>query len=163
MGNKKLLLGMVALVLFVAVAGVAAYKVWPLLNPELEYIAALDDDCDLRGGPCQSVLPDNALVSFAIEPREIPLVQPLKLTVDVTGVEVDSVEIDFAGVDMNMGYNRPKLEKTGDGQFAGEGILPVCVRDAMEWEARVLLKTDDGLVAAPYRFITVKPGMALPQ
>jgi len=28
----------------------------------------------------------------------------------------------------------------------------------MLWEARVLLKTDRGLVAAPFRFWTVRPG-----
>jgi hypothetical protein len=32
----------------------------------------------------------------------------------------------------------------------------------MEWEARVLIQTDEGLVSAPYRFITVKPGMEPP-
>jgi hypothetical protein len=60
---------------------------------------------------------------------------------------------------MNMGFNRPTLQEQTPGHYSGEGRLPVCVRDAMEWEARVLIETDDGLVSAPYRFITVKPGM----
>jgi hypothetical protein len=44
------------------------------------------------------------------------------------------------GVDMNMGFNGFKLSCAGDGVFTGEGILPVCLRDAMEWETKVLTK-----------------------
>lgn len=161
--KKSSLLWLAVAGLFVVVALIAAYKVWPLLNPELAYQAALDKSCDLRAGPCRSELPDGGSVTFGIEPREIPVVKPLKLEVRVSGLDVSEVEIDFSGVDMNMGFNRPKLQRVGDGHFAGDGMLPVCVRDAMEWEARVLMKTRSGLFAAPYRFITVKPGMDVPQ
>ncbi len=146
----------------VAVAAVAVYKSWPLLFPEIHLVAPLNSDCDLRAGPCVSPLPDGASVSFAIEPRSIPVVRTLQFQVQVEGLDVKRVEIDFSGVDMNMGFNRPALEKQQEGRFAGKGMLPVCVRDAMEWEAKVLLHTDQGLVSAPYRFITVKPGMELP-
>ncbi len=160
MYKKSGLLWLAAL-LFVVVAVVAAYKVWPLLYPEILYTAALDSSCDLRNGPCRSALPDGGSVSFAIAPREIPVVQPLKLEVTASGIDVDAVEVDFIGVDMNMGFNRPKLNKDDEGRFSGDGILPVCVRNAMEWEARVLLKTDAGLYAVPFRFITLKPGVSL--
>jgi hypothetical protein len=146
-------------VLFLIVSVVAVYKVWPLLYPESVEQAALDPNCDLRAGPCTSTLPSGGKVSFGIEPREIPLVKPLQLKVTVEGREVKNAEIDFVGVDMNMGYNRPKLAAQGGGAFTGDGILPVCVRDAMEWEARVMLNTDSGLVSAPFRFITVKSGV----
>jgi hypothetical protein len=33
-------------------------------------------------------------------------------------------------------------------------MLPVCVRDRMTWEARVLLTTPRGLIDAPFRFTT---------
>jgi hypothetical protein len=91
------------------------------------------------------------------------VVQPLQLQVELTGLEAKRVQVDFSGVDMNMGFNRPNLEHQGGGRFAGEARLPVCVRDAMEWEARVLIQTDAGLISAPFRFITVKPGMELPE
>ena len=149
-------------VLFAVVAGVAVYKVWPLLNPRVAEVAPLDPDCDLRAGPCAVRLEDGTRISFAIEPREIPVVQPLTLDVAVEGRDVLGVEVDFTGVDMNMGFNRPRLEPSGAGRYSGGGMLPVCVRGAMEWEARVLVRTDEGLVAAPFRFITVKPGAAFP-
>jgi hypothetical protein len=99
---------------------------------------------------------------LSIEPRSIPVVRPLHFAVDLVGLDAQRVQIDFSGVDMNMGFNRPTLQEQNPGQFTGEGRLPVCVRDAMEWEARVLIQTDEGLVSAPYRFITVKPGMEPP-
>ena len=75
--------------------------------------------------------------------------------------DAETVEVDLQGLDMNMGFNRPKLASLGDGHFRGEGMLPVCVRDAMEWEAKVLVHSDDGLRAAPFRFITVKDGASV--
>ena len=163
MANTTRVLWSAAILLFLAVAGVAVYKVWPLLNPTLSEVATLDPDCDLRAGPCTGQLADGTRITFGIEPREIPVVQPLNLEVTVEGREIFGVEVDFTGVDMNMGFNRPKLERVGEGRYSGGGILPVCIRNAMEWEARVLASTENGLVAAPFRFITVKPGGALPK
>ena len=72
------------------------------------------------------------------------------------------VLVDFTGVDMNMGFNRVELQPQGDSGFAGEGMLPVCVRMRMQWQARVLMETERGLVSADYRFWTARPGEALP-
>lgn len=149
--------------LFLAAAAVAVYKVWPLLNPRVMEVAPLDPGCDLRAGPCVVQLEDGTRISFGIEPREIPVVQPLNLEVIVEGRGVSDVEVDFAGVDMNMGFNRTQLERSAEGRYSGSGMLPVCIRGAMEWEARVLARTDEGLVAAPFRFITVKPGAVYPK
>ncbi|MES9903062.1 MAG: hypothetical protein ABW168_10300 [Sedimenticola sp.] len=160
--RSRLILWLLAGLLFAAVAGVAVYKVRPLLNPQIDLLAALDRECDLRAGPCSSELPGGGRITFAIEPRSIPLLKPLQLQVDVEGVPVESVAVDFVGIGMEMGFNRPKLTALSTGRFTGEGMLPVCVRDAMEWEARVLVQSEQGLAAAPYRFITVKPGAEAP-
>ena len=156
------LLWSLAGLLFLIVAVVAVYKAKPLLFPDIQVSASLNPDCDLRAGPCASRLPEGGVISFAVEPRSIPVIKPLALRVAVTGLEARAVEVDFVGVDMNMGFNRTALEMHEPGLYRGEGMLPVCVRDAMEWEARVLVYTDAGLVSAPYRFITVKPGVELP-
>jgi hypothetical protein len=37
-------------------------------------------------------------------------------------------------------------------------MLPVCVRERMTWEARVLLHLPDGTLAAPFRFETTRRG-----
>ena len=148
------LLWVIAVLLLVAVVAVAVYKAWPVLNPTLAEVAALHPSCDLRAGPCDARFAGGESVRFAIEPQTIPVVTPLRLLVQTTGFEVRAVEVDFAGVDMNMGYNRAGLESVGPGLYEGKGTLPVCVRAHMEWEARVLVHTAEGISAAPFRFET---------
>jgi len=152
------LLWALGVLLFLAMALVAWIKVRPLLYPEVAVEAPLNSDCDLRVGPCEAVFPDGARVAFELSPRGIPLVEELRISVRSEGIDAGDVEVDFAGVDMNMGFNRVHLELVGPGEFAGSGVLPVCVRRRMSWEAKVLLHTDDGLLAAPFRFETYRSG-----
>lgn len=114
------------------------------------------DGCDLQQGPCSRELPGGGRVTFEILPRPIPLVKPLQLRVEVEGRPVRKVEVDFSGVTMNMGYNRPKLHQTAPGRFEGEGLLPVCIRQRMDWEAKVLLHLPHEVLAVPWRFDTFK-------
>jgi len=151
-------LWLLAATLFLAVIAVALYKMWPQLNPELVAEAPLNRECDLRAGPCIGLVPGGE-ISFSIEPRDIPLLKTLQLGVGLKGLSAHSVDVDFLGIGMHMGFNRSRLRAEGDGHFSGSGVLPVCIRDAMEWEARVLVHTDKGVVAAPFRFITAKHGL----
>lgn len=134
----------------------AAYKVWPILHPPLVRIATPDRGCDLRAGPCKAFFPDGGWVSFAIKPRAIPIVTPLWLDVKVSGLDATAVEVDFVGVDMNMGFNRVSLRETQVDRYTGQGMLPVCVRTRMTWEARVLIHTPEGILAAPFQFETTR-------
>lgn len=147
--------------LFLALIAVAVYKFQPLLNPELAAVAPVDPDCDLRSGPCVGKFPDGSEVSFSIEPRSIPLVKPLQLKATINGVSAHGVEVDFIGLNMEMGFNRSRLKPEGDGSFGGSGVLPVCIMTVMEWEARVLVQTEHGLIAAPFRFKTTREGYPL--
>ena len=159
--SRRLLWG-VAIFLFAGLTGVAMVRVWPLMNPDVTDSATADSDCDLRAGPCTSSLPGGGSISLSITPDTIPVLKPLTLEVTLDGLEAGSVEVDFQGIDMNMGFNRSRLDPHGEGIYSGTATIPVCIRDAMEWEARVLARTDKGLVAAPFRFITVKPGVDIP-
>jgi hypothetical protein len=135
---------------------VAAYKFKELLKPNVAVTMAVDESCDLRKGPCTSNLPHGGKVSFTINPNDIQILKPLILQVKTEGVEVSNVEVDFIGVGMEMGYNRSKLTEIEKKKYSGKGMLPVCSSERMDWEARVLLQTDDGLVVAPFRFHTIK-------
>jgi hypothetical protein len=150
-------LWVLAALLFLAVALVAWIQVGPTLNPEAALVAPLDADCDLRKGPCGAVFPGGGQVSFEISPRQIPVLEKLELRVRTKGVDARGVEVDFSGVDMNMGFNRVTLAPTGSGEFSGSGMLPVCVRARMRWEAKVLLHMDAGLMSAPFRFDAYRP------
>jgi hypothetical protein len=99
------------------------------------------------------------------------VVQPLRIDVRLMDLPTpDRVELDLAGYDMDMGYNRVLLEPVVDAdadadtpggtRFTGSGMLPVCVRDRMTWEARVLLYDGGTIRAAPFRFETVRGASA---
>ena len=109
-------------------------------------------DCDLNRGPCSTALPSGGSIELAIEPRPVPVLEPLALRVRLRGVEADAVEVDFSGVGMNMGYNRPRLARAGPDEFTGSGTLPVCVTGAMAWDATVLVQAGRRTIAAPFRF-----------
>jgi len=149
------ILGGLLLTVFVT----AVIKVWPLLFPTVATHVVADSACDLHAGPCVTKMMPAGRISFSIEPREIPVMKPLRLRVEVTEIDSRSVEIDFSGVDMNMGFNRVALERAGAGVYVGKAMLPVCIRDAMEWEANIMINTPRGLTSVVYRFVTVRPGM----
>lgn len=157
MSAKRLsspVLWVVALVLLAAVLAVVGIKVRPILHPQPLVVAPLDRACDLTSGPCTARFPGGGAATLSVEPRGIPPVAPLRLSVELTGIEAGSVQVDFAGVDMDMGFNRPALTEVEPGSYRGQGMLPICVRDRMAWEARVLIQTPKGLLAAPFRFET---------
>jgi len=137
-----------------AVLGVLTVKLRPLLSPEAVLAAVPDLDCDLLAGPCTGRFAGGGEVTLDVEPRGIPPARPLVLRVRTRDLTVSAVAVDLNGTDMNMGYIRPTLQADGPGRFRGEGMLPVCVRQRMTWEARVLLTTPAGLLAAPFRFET---------
>lgn len=141
-------------VLLLGGASLVLWAVWPILFPPLIAMAAWVPGCDLRLEACTAHMPGGGRVHFSIEPRSIPVLRPLDLTARIEGLDPQSVEVDFAGTDMNMGYNRIALKPVGEGGWKGQTTLPVCVRSRMNWEARVLLHTDAGIMAAPFRFDT---------
>lgn len=142
--------------LIAALIVVALVRGWPLLFPQAERIAPLDPHCDLRAGPCLARFAGGGTVRLAIAPRALPVAEPLTLTVETVGLSPHAVEIDFAGTDMDMGFNRVPLAPARPGVYRGRAMLPVCVRARMEWEAKVMLHMPDGLWIAPFRFETTR-------
>lgn len=151
--NKKVLvdaIGIIALALVVVIG----YKLSPLLLAKADLTVQPDPGCDLHRAPCTASLPGGGQLRLSIAPRPIPVVSPLRLEVEVVGREASRVDIDFAGVDMNMGYNRPELAALGGGRFSGQGTLPVCITGGMDWRATVQVETDKERIAAPFVFST---------
>jgi hypothetical protein len=158
--GRGLLHGLWLLVALLAgiTAVVAVVRFWPLLNPSIVERAPLAAACDLLTGPCSVAFADGARVRLDIQPRGIPVVHPLRIEVVLSGLQQSQrVELDLAAVDMDMGYNRVVLSPgASPGHWVGQGMLPVCVRGRMTWEARVLITSDAGVRSAPFRFDTVR-------
>lgn len=152
LSNKPLVATIAALIL--AIGAAAGAKLWLAPKPETSVTAILDPACDLNAGPCTSDIPGGGRIELSIEPRPIPLLRPLRLAVKTQGLDARQVEVDFTGIDMNMGYNRPQLKREGENRFSGETTLPVCITGGMAWQAAVLVTTPGQKAIAPFRFST---------
>lgn len=139
--------------LALAVAGLFAYKYSQSQN-DLPVVSGTLSSCDVQQGPCSAVIDGVGTVTLTIAPRPIPLVEPLTINVETSIPAVQDVDVDFSGVDMNMGYNRFGLKSLGEGRYDGVGMLPVCVRNRMTWEAKVMLTMSDAVYVVPFRFDT---------
>lgn len=148
--NRKFVVDALILLALV-VLGFGGYKLTPLLTPKTDLNLPLST-CDLGQGACMIALPEGGQVEVEISPRPILALKALQLRASVVGAEVSKVEVDFSGMDMNMGFNRPILENTGNGKFSGQATLPVCITGKMPWEATVLITRGRTVIAAPFRF-----------
>ncbi|WP_017942969.1 MULTISPECIES: hypothetical protein [unclassified Thioalkalivibrio] len=118
------------------------------------------DDCDLNAAPCSAPHPAGGTLTLAITPRPVPMLQPLGLTLELDAAaraslgEPEALELDLAGVEMYMGFQRPRLEHTGDGRYTGETTLPICTTEAMTWAATVMPAGDPDAARVQFRFVT---------
>lgn len=151
--NKKILIDLIG-VLLIALVMVVGYKLSPILLPTPDVSVFPDKHCDLQQRDCGVALPDGGQVILSMGTRPIPLVKPFRVEVKASGVDPRLVEVDFEGVDMKMGMNRPQLQNEGGGVFSAQATLPICVTGIMEWQATVLLELGDKRIAIPYRFTT---------
>jgi hypothetical protein len=135
-------------ILSIALVGVIAYR----MQGRADLSLPVEKACLLHRQACTATLPGGGQIEVSISPRPIPTVRPVNVAVAVKGIEPSRVEVDFAGIGMNMGYNRLELSRQPDGSFAGEARLPVCVTGKMLWQATFMLETGTGLVSAPFQF-----------
>lgn len=151
--NKKILVDIIGLLL-IGLVVVVGYKLSPMLLPKADVAVQPDPACNLHRQACTVALPGGGSVEFSAGTQPIPLARPFMLQLRANGIAPSRVEVDFAGLDMSMGFNRPQLAAVGDGRFAGEATLPVCVTGRMDWQATVLVETGSRRIAIPFRFAT---------
>ncbi|HEX6734722.1 MAG TPA: hypothetical protein VF096_07900 [Azonexus sp.] len=154
--NKKILIDLIGVALLALVV-VVGYKLSPLLLPKSDLVLQPDPACDLQRGPCRVALPDGGSVELAMGTRPIPLVRPFEARVTTQGFTPSRVEVDFTGINMNMGYNRPHFAARGNGLYVAEVTLPVCISGYMEWQATVLVEAGSRRIAIPFRFASGNP------
>ncbi|HLO63800.1 MAG TPA: hypothetical protein VK165_12650 [Azonexus sp.] len=149
--NKKILIDLIGIEL-IALVVVVGYKLSPLLLPKADVTVFPDPACNLQKQACAVKLPSGGEVELSMGAKPIPLVKPFEVQVAASGFSPSRVEVDFTGIDMNMGLNRPELAKRGDGRFSGEVTLPVCITGHMDWQATLLIESGNERIAVPYRF-----------
>jgi len=148
--NKKILIDLIGLLL-IALVVVVGYKLSPLLLPKADMVVQPDPACNLQRQACAVTLPAGGTVELAMGTRPIPMVRPFEVQVATSGFSPSRVEVDFAGIEMNMGLIRPELAARGNGRFASQVTLPVCITGAMDWQVTVLIENGGERIAIPYR------------
>ena len=152
MQPSKSLLVDSAMILALILIGMIGYKLSPLLLPRADVFVQPEPGCDLHHAACTVALPEGGTLSFSLMPRPIPVTQPLDMVVEIAGADADKVAVDFAGVDMSMGFNRTTLQAVDARHHVGRTILPVCVTGRMLWQATVLVDVGRTRIAVPFRF-----------
>lgn len=149
-----------ALVVASAVIGLGAvafggYMASRMLISPVTVALVPEAGCDLQHVPCRALLPEGGQIMLSIAPRPIPLVKPVTLDVEISGLDADEVEADISTVDMYTGPNRRKLRAVTDNIFTTETVLGACTRDTMRW--RVIVRVRDGrrIYSAPFEFVTL--------
>ena len=130
------------------------YKLSPLLLAKADLTITPVAGCELNAQACAAELPGGARVELAITPRPIPVVKPLQISVKISGVAAEKIEVDFSGLSMNMGYNRQTLVADGQGRYTGGAMLPVCITGRMVWQATLIVHPGAGgqKIAVPFLF-----------
>lgn len=156
MENRTLLMSVVSGLLIIALLFAGYYKVELARKNNIIAQVEPDKSCDLQKTACSLVLPDGSKVTLDIQPKPIPLVKTFNISVTANTAKTEAVAVDFKGTTMNMGPNNVKLKTSGPDAFTGQGMLPVCIRNSMEWRADVYIQTNDGIIIAPFIFVTRK-------
>lgn len=150
--TKRSLLVDIAIILALGLIAFLGYRYSPLLLPKADLTLAPTPGCDLNQQACAAEMAGGGRIELAIAPHPIPVIRPLQATVTLVGMTASKVDVDFAGVAMDMGLNRITLAPAGAGTFAGETTIPVCVTGRMLWRATVVVETDRQRIAVPFQF-----------
>ncbi len=153
-------MSILSLVLIVVLLTLAYYKNQQAKSQQVLLQLTADRSCDLQKSDCTLKWPDGE-VTLSITPRPIPLVKPVQISVQLQfpkaeAPTVEAVVVDFKGTSMNMGPNNVKLGAEKNNTWTGSGMLAVCIRSRMEWQADVYLQTKQGIIIAPFIFVTHK-------
>ena len=153
------LLNIISIVALVAFAAIGYIVQKALLTPAGAERAVIQTDCDLHSSDCSSVFTEGGTATLSIEPREIPLLQPLKVALSLRDINASSVQLNIIGLNMDMGINSNVLlpSPSNKQRFTGEIILPVCSMQRMEWEAQAIITTPNhAALVAPFQFYTTR-------
>lgn len=113
-----------------------------------------DTNCDLHVKSCQVHLKDNTVLDFSIEPKEIPLMKPLRFSVTLEGTSLPFIELTLFATNMNMGLHTFKLFHKANGLYEGEGMLPTCIVGNMIWQANIIIDKPLQSLGATFYFQT---------
>lgn len=113
--------------------------------------------CQVDAGPCQALFEGGGTVELRVHPAPPQAGQPFTVEAKVAGWHAERVDIEFEGVDMNMGMFRETLSGGDSGVYEARITLPVCVTGAMRWHATLIVRHSRGEAHAVFKMKTMTP------
>jgi len=142
-----------ALTLFLAGYGLQQMKLFQGDRP----VTVVSSGCDLRQGNCELLNAGGQRFRFSIEPKHIPVMQPLTLSL-VYPVEKAhqpiKVSIEFEGLNMDMGYNRVFLQAREPSVYSAVAMIPACTAEQMLWKIHLLIEDRAGITDYQMKLVT---------
>lgn len=108
---------------------------------------------------CRIQLPAQQWMSLDLTPRPVLVNKAIQFKVRVSDSKIIPEEIDLIGVNLNMGYLRPKFKKIDETTYIAEFDLPFCEENEMRWQAVVHYRTiekPDKISGALFNFSSYK-------
>lgn len=114
-----------------------------------------NENCQLHTQPCTNS--DNQQqVTISIKPNDpVPVAQMLSFKVETTGINIKNMQLDIAGINMYMGFNRVKLSPTTKNDYVGNTMFSFCTTSKMEWLITVIIHPIKGAdIHVPFKIVT---------
>jgi len=115
-----------------------------------------DKNCNLQDGACSVTLKDGSNITLSINPRPIPLMKPIELSVKTKGINLDSLKLKVYATNMNMGLIEKSLGKTAKNSYEGRITLPTCIVGNMIWNVNIIANKPTKSIGATFEFQTGK-------
>ncbi len=94
-------------------------------------------NCDIQAGACVESL-GGGTVTLEVLPRPVTAMTDLTFRVSLGNLAVEGAPaIDLGMPGMSMGPNHVDMEKTGEGEYTGTGVIVRCPSGRTLWQADV--------------------------
>ena len=132
----------------------------------------MPSECELRLNACTAQAPETVQlaqvpgqspqqpqsVTLSLIPRPVRVARSLTAEVNLSGFSPDtiaSIQLDVAGINMYMGYNRVALTAQSPQNYAGPLMLAFCTNDEMRWQVTVMITLENGRqIQVPFQLTT---------
>jgi len=144
---------------FGLVAIVAGYflidfnAVYQSLKGEAKFVIQ-NKKCDLGKTSCSITIQDGTSFKLEIEPKTIPLMEPLKFSIKSNNPNLKDLYLNIYATNMFMGDFKLPIKNLGDGNYEALGTLPTCPVGDMEWNADIRVEKLNETIGARFQFKT---------
>ena len=154
--KQKLSIAVMAAFLIVPVI-IFVFFVWRENSLDVVETGVVDSSCDVHQTTCEARFNNGSSLFFSMNPKPIKPLTELAIEVQLSNLEAQQVLVDFQGIGIDMGFYRPELKTQNNSLYSGQASLSVCTLDKMLWQATVIVKSEKGVMIAPFRFEVEQP------